>query len=181
MTPGDRSRPHWLLSLLLVVAAVLFVVGVAAERHVADTHTDHRDAVVTTQVEGSDETAEAPAKGVEPSTSVEPTAETVFGINLESTGLAIAAVTASVALALLAWRPKKRVVVLAVAAFALAFTVLDLTELTHQIKESRTGLATLAAVIALTHAAVVAVAAGVQHSSSYCSGWGRISEKVVGR
>lgn len=166
MTPGDRSRPHWLLSLLLVGAAMLFVVGVAAERHVADAHTDHQEAVVTTQVEGSDETAEAPAKGVEPSTSVERTAETVLGINLESTGLAIAAVTASVALALLAWRTKKRVAVLAIAGFALAFTVLDLTELAHQIKESRIGLATLAAVIALAHAAVVAVAAGVQHSSS---------------
>ena len=165
VTTDDSVRPRWPLSLLLVAAALLFVVGVVAERHVTDTHPEHQDAAATTHVEGSDETAEAPAKGVESSTGV-PSAERVFGINVESNGLAIAAVTASLALALLAWRSRKQTVVLAIAAFAAAFTVLDVTELAHQIRESRTGLAALAAVIAVVHAAVLAIAAGGQRSSS---------------
>ena len=79
----------------------------------------------------------------------------------------MAAVTESLALSLLAWRSKKQIVVLAVAGFAAAFTVLDLAELAHQIRESRTGLGSLAAVIAAFHAAVLVVAAGGQRSSLF--------------
>ena len=166
MTPGDSVRPRWPLALLLVVAALLFVVGVVAERHLTDTHAEHQDSTLTTHVEGSDETAKAPAEGVDSSTRVEPTAETVFGINVESTGLAIAAVLASLALALMAWRRRNQIVVLAIAAFAAAFSMLDVAELDHQIRESRIGLASLAAVVAVLHAAVLVVATGGRRSSS---------------
>jgi hypothetical protein len=45
-----------------------------------------------------------------------------------------------------------------VAAFAALFTVFDIAELLHQIDENRTGIAVLAAVLAVIHAAASLVA-----------------------
>jgi hypothetical protein len=76
---------------------------------------------------------------------------TVFGINLESTPFVVLAVIVSVALAVATWRSNDRSVLLVTALFAAAFAVLDVGELPHQIKESASTIAAIAAVIAVLH------------------------------
>jgi hypothetical protein len=68
------------------------------------------------------------------------------------------AVVASIALAgVLLWRPDRRVL-LAVAVAAGAFALLDALEVRRQLDEGSSGLALLAALIALLHAAAAALA-----------------------
>jgi heme/copper-type cytochrome/quinol oxidase subunit 3 len=84
--------------------------------------------------------------------------ETILGINLESTPLVVLAVIISVALAAATWRTDHRLILLVTAVFAVGFAALDVAEFSHQIKKSALGIATLAAIIALLHAATALVA-----------------------
>ncbi len=93
----------------------------------------------------------------------ESSSENVFGVNLESTTLAIFAAIASIALAALTWRLNRRLVLLATVAFAAVFAVFDIAELVHQIQESRSSIAALAAVIALLH---IAAAVGAEQRAT---------------
>ncbi len=128
-------KARWLLSALLIVAAALFAIGAAAER---DTHSEHN------------ETAEH-------SESTE-TSEEVLGINLESTPLVLIGVGISVALAAAAWLTNRKVILLVATLFAVAFAALDIAEFAHQIDQSASGLAALAAIVALLHLAAAFVA-----------------------
>ncbi len=141
LTTGSR----WLLSALLIVGAALFAIGVAAE-HSAN---DHHAAGVTTHVEGPSEGAEAAASD---EGSAEHASEKVLGVDIESGVLVAVAVALSLALAFLTWRTNGRLVLLTTIAFAALFALLDIAEFVHQIKESRAGIAVLAAIIALVHA-----------------------------
>ena len=73
------------------------------------------------------------------------------GINPEATGLVVIAVALSLLLAALIMTVASPLVPAGIAAAMPAFTVLDVREVTHQLAESRSGLATLAAAVALLH------------------------------
>ena len=136
--PGSRPRA---IAALLVVATILFVVGVAAEP-TTDTHTDEPSGEAAEHVE-----------------SAEKDEERVLGLDLESPGpVALAVVLSAVLAAAVLWRPDRRVL-LVVALGATAFAVLDIAEVAHQLADDRTGLALLAATIAAMHAAATALAA----------------------
>ena len=178
MTLRQMSQPRWLLSSLLIAGAALFAVGVAAERNAANNHpetgteTAHAEQPATETTEHDEQASDAEASTAEQPPAAEAarhpesSTETVLGLNLESTGLVIVAAIASLALALLTWRLNLRPLLLAAVAFAAVFTAFDIAELVHQIKESRTGIAALAAVIALLHVAAALVAAQRTTSAS---------------
>ena len=68
------------------------------------------------------------------------------------------AVVISVALAAATWSSDRKLILLVTALFAAAFAVLDVAELSHQIKESAATIAVIAAIIALRHAAATLLA-----------------------
>ena len=183
MTLRELSQPRWLLSSLLIAGAALFAIGVAAERNATDTHTETGTETVNTSETGTKATAptgevaeagggevahidetigEGTAPKAEPAGEAaghsESSSETFLGLNLESTPLVIIAAAASTTLAVLNWRRNVRALLVATMAFALVLAVFDIAEVAHQIKESRAGLALLAATIALVHVAVTIVA-----------------------
>lgn len=156
MTVVSDWRPR-LIAALLVVAAVLFVIGVASEPN-KDTHSDEPSAEVTGHSEAN-ETAEARASEAAGRTEATESGEArVLGLDLESPApVAAALVLSAVLAALVLWRPDRRVLVV-IAVAAAAFAVLDIAEVSHQLDEDRTGLAMLAATIAALHAATAALA-----------------------
>ncbi len=183
MTLRELCQPRWLLSSLLITGAALFAVGVDAERNVNDTHTEIRTETANTGEPGTEATApageaaeagggevahtdETSGEGTAPTAEpagaaaghAESSSETFLGLNLESTPLVIIAAAASLALAALTWRRNVRALLFATMAFAVVFAVFDIAEVAHQIKESRVGLALLAATIALVHVATTIVA-----------------------
>ena len=183
MTLRELCQPRWLVSSLLIAGAALFAIGVAAERNANDTHTETGTESANTGEPGTAATAPtgeaAEAGGGEVAHTDEtngegtgPTAEpagealghsetsneTFLGLNLESTPLVIIAATASLAFAVLNWRRNISALLFATMAFAVVFAVFDIAEVAHQIRESRAGLALLAAVIALVHVATTFVA-----------------------
>ena len=183
MTLRELAQPRWLLSSLLIAGAALFAIGVAAERNANDTHTETGTETANTAEQGTaatSPTGEAAEAGVgevshTDETSGEGTApiaepageaagnsessnETFLGLNLESTPLVIIAAAASLALAAFTRRRNLRALLFATMAFAVVFAVFDIAEVAHQIKESRAGLALLAATIALVHVVTTVVA-----------------------
>jgi hypothetical protein len=166
-------RPRWLLPALLVVAAALFAVGVAAER--SDDHHDEPAAAAepgsheeSEGNEGADhdeaadasestEQREAEAAGGNADEEAEE-GETLLGVNVESTAMVVLAVAVSVVLAVAVWWRRDRWLLWAVGVFALVFAVFDVAELVHQIRERRTGIAVIAAAIALLHLAAAVIA-----------------------
>lgn len=77
--------------------------------------------------------------------------ELVFGLDLESPALVIAAVVVSVLLAVAILTIATPWLAALIAAVMLVFTVLDVREIVHQLGESRTELAAVAVVAALLH------------------------------
>jgi hypothetical protein len=159
VTSDGRLR---IVAGLLVVAAVLFVIGVAAESD-GDTHTDepggeaaeHPGAESGEAGESAEVRASEAAEGAE---ATEGDEERVLGLDLESpASVALALVLSGGLAAAVLWRPDRRVLV-AIAVVAAAFAVLDIAEVSHQLDEDRTGLAVLAATIAAMHAATAALA-----------------------
>ncbi len=180
MTLRDLFRTRWLLSSMLIAGAALFAIGIAAERNASAHHNETgietanptpatTEQPTSTGDNGGDESTHTGETSVEGTTHTEPTigeaaghlettSETVLGLNLESNALVIIAVAMSLALAVLTWFRNRRSLLLATTAFALVFAVFDIAEIAHQITESRAGLATLAAAIALVHLATALVA-----------------------
>jgi hypothetical protein len=144
-------RANHLIAALLVVAAVLFVIGVSAETG----EDDHSEAPASETVEHS-ETGEAAES--EEAESADEDEERVLGIDVESPLVVGIAVVVSLLLAALAWwRPIRGVLVLA-GVVAAAFAVLDLAEVAHQLDENYTGLVLLAAAIVVLHATAAGLA-----------------------
>jgi hypothetical protein len=137
--------------VLLVASTALFAVAVIAERSEAATHTETTEA----HAEGEQEHTETAAADADTETH-----EAVLGVNVESTPLIVLATIFGLALAALAATRFGRLpaFLLAVALIALAWTALDVREVVHQLDESRTGIAVLAALVAVLHAMVLALA-----------------------
>ena len=150
MSVADLTRMRWLLGTLLIAAAALFAIGVATE---GDAH----DETVTTVESDEHNDATEQAEHNEAAEASE-TGERIFGVNLESTPLVVLAVVISAALAAATWRTDRKLILLVTALFAAALAVLDVAEFSHQIKESATTIAVLAAVIAVLHAAAAFLA-----------------------
>ena len=107
---------------------------------------EHNEATEHNEAVEHSERTEAPDSG-----------ETAFGINLESTPVVVLAVVVSVVLAIATWRTDK-LILLVTALFAAAFALLDVAEFSHQIKESATTIAVIAAIIAVLHTATALLA-----------------------
>jgi hypothetical protein len=148
------------LATLIVLATGAFVIGTALERN--DTHPAERGApsehaegeqAESERAEGASESGAA--EHVEASEELKP-----FGIDVEAAPFVALAAIASLALAFAAWRWPTAIALLALVAVAMAaFAVLDVREVVHQADEDNSGLAVLAAVVALLHLAAAAVAA----------------------
>jgi len=163
------SRLRWTLVALLVASTALFVVGVSAERSERDTHVERA-------------TAQAPETGSEPEDAHDESGEAdearageahsetaagekhaegerVLGVDLESTPLIGLAILAGLTLAALTATRfgQARGFLLAVAAIALVWAVLDVREVVHQLDESHTGVALVAMSVAALHLAAAAV------------------------
>jgi hypothetical protein len=164
------SLMRWTLVALLAAATVLFAVGVIAERSSADTHTEparaHAEGAGSEATGAHDEAGEGGAAASEQGHGTTASGETssngeqVLGVDLESTPLIVLGVLAGLGLAALTTSRfgALRGVLLAVALAALAWAALDIRELVHQLDESRTGIAIVAALVAVLHVAAAAVA-----------------------
>ena len=170
MITAERARRA--AAVLFLVTAALFAVGVAAED---DTHTE-------TGLESSDASAEQPeaesgeahdegaeepgdeadegseSEGGEAGHDESSEEETVLGLDVESPATVTLAVLASIVLAAGLWFTTRRAPAVAAAAVGVLFAVFDIAEVLHQLDESSTGLALLAATIAVGHAAAAALA-----------------------
>jgi hypothetical protein len=91
--------------------------------------------------------------------------EKLLGINPEATPLTLAAVTASVLLAVAMLIIGSPILAAGTALAMAAFTALDIREVIHQLDKSHTGLATLATSVALLHVLAAAVVLTVARSA----------------
>jgi hypothetical protein len=145
---------------LLVVCAGLFVLGATAE---GDSHAEttqpaghHEEARGAAEGEtGHDEATEAGGRKAGHDGSAE---ERILGVDVEAPGPVVLAVAVTVALAVGLWIRKQRWLAVAAAWVAVVFALFDVTEIAHQLDESRNGLAVLAGVIAAGHLAAAATA-----------------------
>lgn len=154
------SRTRSAAIILLAAAAGLFAIGTTIEKN-----RDHHDQPAATAEtggahDGARETAEhreAEQRGAH--TEGESEESKGLDTDRESTGLVVLAVLASLALAALVWRRPQRLVWIVVGLVAVTFAVFDLAEVAHQLDESATGLAAVAALVGAAHLAVAAIAA----------------------
>jgi di/tricarboxylate transporter len=144
-------RRHHVIAALLVVAAVMFVIGVTAE----GAEEDHSDEPVAESVEHR-ETGEAAER--EEAESADEEEGRVLGVDVESPLLVTTAVVVSLLLAALTWRRPTRVVLIVVGVVTAVFAVFDLAEVAHQLDEDNSGLVALALAIALLHATTAGLA-----------------------
>jgi hypothetical protein len=141
-----------LTATLLIASAAAFATGTTIEHHTATSegHTvQHAEAGAPGENPAS---AEGVASGESHAThAAEHSSETLLGINPEATGLVVLAVAVSLVLAALILTVGSPLLAAGVALAMLAFTALDIRELNHQLNESHSGLATLAATVAILH------------------------------
>ncbi len=171
---------------LLVLAALLFAGGIALERggHASpEVPGSHQEAGGLPASGANAETAEAPGAhqdadqapavptvGVTPITPpAESLNETVLGIDLENPWLTIAFVLGSLALAAALLLLGRKILPLVILIVSVA-TILDVREVLFQIGRANAGIAIVAAVVALTHAAVVVLGI-LAWRTSRLSGW----------
>lgn len=160
VTDRATSRPlRLVLAGLIVVATVLFVIGVAVERGSEARATPglHQETGEAGETPGAaDEHAAAPVTVAGPVESAAHS-ETVLGLDLENPGVVAAIVVGwLVLLGSLFFFGRGALVVIALA--ALAATLLDLNEVLLQLERGNTGVATLAVAVAVAHAALCVVA-----------------------
>lgn len=171
-------------AVLFVVCAALLVVGVsaegdshneaskAAEQHEANEAAsnnepaaahdegeadEHDDAAETAEHAATEHDSDDAGAG-ERIDQDESGEEQVLGIDTESPASVIAAVAVSLAVAVGLWLRGRRWLALISVGFAIVFAVFDVAEVRHQLNESRTSLAVLAAVIAAGHLAAATTA-----------------------
>ena len=153
MKVSELVRARWFLGALLIAAAALFAIGAANEK------SGHTETSVSTESTVHTESTEG-TESTEPAAHSESTetSEKVLGLNLESTPLVVLAVAISLALAVATWLTNHKLALLLAGLFAIAFAVLDIAEFAHQVDKSATGLAIVAAVLAVLHLAAAFVA-----------------------
>jgi hypothetical protein len=148
------------LVLLLAVSATLFLVGSTVERS-----TSHREPAQATAAAGGETGGETGGEASPHEAGHSASSEvgtTVLGIDTESVGLSVAAVLLSTALAVaVAAGRRKRLVLFAVLGFGLVFAAADARELVHQLDESNSGLAAVAAILLVLHLATAVLAAAL--------------------
>lgn len=145
--------------MLLVVTAVGFVIGVSVESGEQDTESTeasegHEERAEGTEGGSHDDAAATTAHddGTDAAGHDESNEErTIVGLDPEAPALVVLAVVVSLALAGGLWRTPVRPVAIAAVAFGAVFAAFDVAEVTHQLDEGRTGLALLAAAVALGH------------------------------
>jgi Flp pilus assembly protein TadB len=151
------------LAALLAVATLLFAIGVIAERSSADEQVEPTASAESGEAAHAAEGEGAHAAEEAPSTeggASESSGEELAGIDFESTPLIVLAVLAGLALTAVAATAlgRRRAFLLAVVVIALAWAVLDVRELFHQLDESRAGIAAVAVAVAVLHFLAAAVA-----------------------
>jgi hypothetical protein len=166
-------------ALLLVLATIVFVIGVMAERSVADEASETRSSVAVTAssneqpgdtseegAESHNESEEAVGRqedvhadeAAELHTGTDENSGTILGINVESTSTVATAVVISLLLAAALWFWGTPPTLVVAGAVALLFAALDLREVTHQLSEGRSGLVAVALLAAVLHAGAAVVA-----------------------
>jgi hypothetical protein len=167
------TRLRAALVLLLVGSGLLFAIGSTIERH--QHHTEHGAATSPSGETGRSGESGGESGSSESTAHVEKsnseTGVKILGVNTESLALSIAAVVASLLLALAVWLGRwARLTLLAVAGFGLLFAAGDARELIHQLNESNAGLATIAAILVGLHLAVTALAVALYPRRGGASG-----------
>ena len=163
-------------TLVLLLATVVFVTGISAERSLAGEAAEGRSgesSAVTGAEAPAEEASEDHEEGEEtegegeealadeaaaPHDEANEASEEILGINPESTGAIAAAVVLSLVLAAALWFWGTPAVLIVAAVFALLFAALDLREVAHQLSEARSGLAAIALLAAVLHVGVAVIA-----------------------
>jgi hypothetical protein len=160
------TRLRAALVLLLVGSGLLFAIGSTNEHH--QHHAEHPAAAAANAPGETGQNGESggESNSTESTTPVEKghgeTGVKLLGVNTESLTLTIIAVVASLLLGLAVWlRRWQRLTLLCVAGFGLIFAAGDARELVHQLDESNTGLASIAAILLGLHLTVTALAAAL--------------------
>ena len=163
----DRLSLRVWLAILLVASALLFFAGIYLERGSVSTETPAA-VVPSSQPEASPAESggeaghsEALAASAETGgeTATEHAAEArPLGIDLESPLLVGGAIAISLVLAFAVLRTTNPLVPIAIIGVALLFTLFDVLEVIHQLGGSRSGLALIAAVLAVLHIATALLA-----------------------
>jgi len=158
---------------LLIASAAVFATGAVLEHHAAggesrpaqQHETGTRPGATgeharTTESDSGHSDSGQPEAGRDGSArpAAEHHSETLLGINPEATGLVAAAVALSLLLAALILTVGSPLLAISVALVMLAYTALDIRELTHQLNESHAGIGALAATVAVLHLAAGAAA-----------------------
>ena len=86
------------------------------------------------------------------------TGQKLFGIDTESVGAMLVAIAASLGLAAAVWFRRERWWLWLTVAFGIAFAAGDVRELSHQLNESRTGVAMIAGVLIAAHLLIAGLA-----------------------
>ena len=166
-------RARGLLVALIVLATAGFVVGTAIERNGGEAA--HHEAAAGPSAREAGESEAARSEGDERSGRAQAAALPghaesgeagrelrPLGVDIEAWPFVALAAIASLGLALAAWlRPRDAALLGVVAVAMLVFAALDVREILHQLDEDRTGLALLAAGVALLHFCAGALAAAL--------------------
>jgi hypothetical protein len=181
---SHRLSSRHAAALLLVLATIVLVFGISAERSLAGEATatgpaesagpmvSESAAEAGEAAEGhSDDEAAAETHNAEttaPHDEATEAGNTMLGIDPESTGAITTAVVISLALAAALWFSGTPGVLIVGAIFALLFAAFDVREVMHQLSESRISLVVIAFVAALLHgsAAMFGGSSLIQRSSS---------------
>ena len=174
-TDMTRQSLRWvrLFVAFLLAATAAFVIGVAVERS-----QEHREPAGTSETpetpiagepgtpaddgdvgeHGEEGEGHEPIGGDEAAEDAEQHSdaggdETVFGVDPESTPAVVTVVAVSLLLVGLVWWWPMPWVLLGGAAFCAAAAAFDVREVVHQVAEDRTGVATVAVLVAVLHAA----------------------------
>lgn len=160
------SRLPMAMALLLLLAAALFATGVRVEhatktsepRHAATSATTNGSAESDQDRAANGENGEPATREGAPGHAETAAGERMLGVRADSAAAVTAMLIASVLLAAAVWLRPRRAILAATGAFAATAAVLDIAETVHQHTEGRTNILLIAAAVAVTHLAVVAVA-----------------------
>lgn len=183
-----RNKLRLVTASLLLLSSAVFAIGAALEHHIVtesraesshvgsengaaqekageggqsnatDNSQGEHSAATFTHTTAAEQGASTEAGGKHEAAMTEAHSETLLGVNPEAIPLVVIAVLISVLFAAALLSIGSSVLAAILALVMLALVALDIREIIHQLDESRTGLATLPATVALLHT-LVAVAA----------------------
>jgi hypothetical protein len=172
-----RTPLRLLTASLIVASAAMFTVGVTIERHTVTSeaqnsqHAGESGSAAEPATPGQagpggdadhadsgNPGEKAPASEPASAHAAEQNSEKIFGVNPEATSLVVAAVLLSLLLAALILTLRSPLALAAAALAMAAFAGLDMFEVAHQLRESRSGLAALASTVGFVHLLAAAAA-----------------------